>query len=238
MISVVILTFNSQCYLKQVLSSLDWAQEILCIDSGSSDETLQIAASFSNVRIISQPWLGFGAQKQVGIDAAKNEWVLILDSDEVMTKALASEIQNELKAPKYEAYKVARLNFFFSKPIKQMGLYPDYTIRLFKKSKAKMSRDLVHERVLFNGKPGKLKEHFIHHAYESVEQFIAKQNHYSSLNAKGAGELGSRAKLRAIFSPFWCFVRLFVLRGGWRLGWRGYVIARLYAQYNFWKQIK
>ena len=234
MLSVVILTFNSQKYLQEVLESTNFADEVIVVDSGSKDSTRQICDGFSNVRFHEQAWLGFGAQKQKGVDLAKNEWVFVLDSDEVITDELKNEIISTLKEPKFMAYNVARLNFFFGKAIKNMGLYPDYTVRLFNKNFAKFDGRAVHEKVILNDgsqKLGALKNHFLHYAYESIEQFIAKQNRYSSLGAKSS-------KFKAVLNPAWTFFKLFFLKGGWREGWRGYVIARLYAQYTFWKYVK
>lgn len=234
MISIVILTFNSARYLDEVLDSTDWANEVVLVDSKSSDDTLKIAKKHANVRILEQEWLGFGRQKQAGVDAAKNDWIFVLDSDEVMNEALSKEIISAIKSDKFKAFKVARLNYFFGKPVLNMGLYPDFSVRLFDRNYAKFSDDEVHERVLSSAPVGELKEHFTHYAYEDLEQFIAKQNRYSSLSASRK----KRSKFKALFSPMWTFFRLFVLRGGWREGWRGYVIARLYAQYSFWKYVK
>ena len=237
MLSVVILTFNSEKYLKEVLESAKFADEIIVVDSGSKDSTRQICDGFSNVKFYEQAWLGFGAQKQKGVDLAKNEWVFVLDSDEVITDELKNEIISTLKEPKFMAYNVARLNFFFGKAIKNMGLYPDYTVRLFNKNFAKFDGRAVHEKVVLNDgsqRLGALKNHFLHYAYESIEQFIAKQNRYSSLGAKGA----KSSKFKAVLNPAWTFFKLFFLKGGWREGWRGYVIARLYSQYTFWKYVK
>ena len=168
------------------------------------------------------------------MDLAKNEWVFVLDSDEVITDELKNEIISTLKEPKFMAYNVARLNFFFGKAIKNMGLYPDYTVRLFNKNFAKFDGRAVHEKVVLNDgsqRLGALKNHFLHYAYESIEQFIAKQNRYSSMGAK-------RNLLKALTSPTWTFFKLYVLKGGFKEGFAGYVIARLYAQYTFWKYIK
>lgn len=230
-LSVVILTFNSQKHLAKVLKGVEWADEVLCVDSGSTDGTIDIINAHKNTRLIKQPWLGFGRQKQHGVGLASNEWVFVLDSDEICTKELKDEICDVLADPKFMAYKVPRLNYFFGKPIENMGLYPDYTIRLFNKNHAHFSDDDVHEKVLTKSSTGKLKNHFIHYAYDSIEQFIAKQNRYSSLGAR-------QNRLKAILSPAWTFFRLFALKGGWREGWRGYVVAKLYAQYTFWKYIK
>lgn len=234
MLSVVILTFNSEKYLKEVLESAKFADEIIVVDSGSKDGTKQICESFNNVKFHEQAWLGFGAQKQKGVDLAKNKWVFVLDSDEVITSELRNEILDTLKKPKFIAYNVARLNFFFGKAIKNMGLYPDYTVRLFNKNFAKFDGRVVHEKVILNDstqKLGTLKNHFLHYAYESIEQFIAKQNRYSSMGAK-------RNLLKALTSPAWTFFKLYVLKGGFKEGINGYIIARLYAQYTFWKYIK
>ncbi|MDO5046699.1 glycosyltransferase family 2 protein [Campylobacter sp.] len=231
MISVVILTFNSQKYLKEALESVQFADEIIALDSGSTDETEQICKRFKNVKFHYQSWLGFGKQKQAATALAKNDWVFVLDSDEVILPALRDEILSVLKKPKFDAYKVARLNLFFGKEVRSMGLYPDFTIRLFNKNRANFNDKEVHEKVVVNGTIGKLKNHFKHYAYESIEQFIAKQNRYSSLGAK-------KSKFKAFFSPAWTFFKLFVLKSGFKEGWRGYVIARLYAQYTFWKYIK
>ncbi|WP_148821416.1 glycosyltransferase family 2 protein [Campylobacter concisus] len=234
MLSVVILTFNSQKYLQKVLESTNFADEVIVVDSGSKDSTRQICQNFSNVKFYEQDWLGFGAQKQKGVDLAKNEWVFVLDSDEVITNELRNEIIGTLKEPKFMAYNVARLNFFFGKSIKNMGLYPDYTVRLFNKNFAKFDGRAVHEKVILNDssqKLGVLKKHFLHYAYENIEQFISKQNRYSSMGAK-------RNLFKALTSPVWTFFKLYVLKGGFKEGFTGYVIARLYAQYTFWKYIK
>ena len=234
MLSVVILTCNSEKYLKEVLESAKFADEIIVVDSGSKDSTRQICDGFGNVKFHEQAWLGFGAQKQKGVDLAKNEWVFVLDSDEVITSELKNEIISTLKEPKFMAYNVARLNFFFGKAIKNMGLYPDYTVRLFNKNFAKFDGRAVHEKVILNDNTqrlGALKNHFLHYAYESIEQFIAKQNRYSSMGAK-------RNLLKALTSPAWTFFKLYVLKGGFKEGFAGYIIARLYAQYTFWKYIK
>lgn len=230
-LSVLILTFNSQKYLDEVLKSASFADEILILDSGSSDDTRHIVNKYQNAKFISHEWLGFGKMKNYGVNACKNAWVFVLDSDEIITQNLQREISNELKNPAFNAYKVARLNYFFGAPLRHLGLYPDYTIRLFNKNYANFSTEAVHEKVLTDCKIGALKEHFLHYAYENIEQFIAKQNRYSSLNPK-------KSRLKALFSPFWTFFKLYVIKAGFLDGWRGFIVAKLYAQYTFWKYIK
>ncbi len=228
-LSIVILTFNSQKHLSKVLNSCRFANEVLIVDSGSTDNTLDIANTFKNTNIVHQKWLGFGKQKQAGVEVCSNEWIFVLDSDEIITDALKDEILNMDFTCK--AYFVPRLNYFFGKAIKHCGLYPDATLRLFDKNFAKFSQDKVHEKVETKEKTDILKNHMLHFAYENIEEFIAKQNRYSSLNKKNR-------ILKAIFSPHWTFFKIYFLRLGFLEGWHGFVIAKLYAQYTFWKYVK
>lgn len=230
-LSIVILTKNSEKYLKEVLNSVTFADEVIIYDSGSKDKTLEIAKSFENVKIfVDLNWEGFGIQKQKAVNKAKNNWVFVLDSDEVITDALKNEILQILTNPKFDAYYVPRLNNFFGKWIKHTGLFPDYSIRLFDKTKAKFNDRKVHEKIECKN-IGYLKNYFLHYAYENIEEFIGKQNRYSSMGAKPN-------KIKAIFSPYWTFFKLFFLKLGFLDGWEGFVISRLYAQYTFWKYIK
>ena len=251
MLSVVILTLNSEKYLAEVLKSCEFADEVVVVDSGSQDATEQICAGFKNVKFHNQKWLGFSAQKQLGVDLARNRWVFVLDSDEVILEPLREEILQVLQRPGFCAYEVARANIFFGKEVRTMGLYPDYTVRLFDKTRAEFDGREIHEKVVLKSaaktdeqtpagganltaaknQVGRLKNHFKHYAYDNIEQFIAKQNRYSSMGAK-------RNLLKALTSPAWTFFKLFVLKGGFKEGFAGYVIARLYAQYTFWKYIK
>ena len=230
-ISVIILTKNSEKYLEKVLKSVEFADEVIIYDSGSKDRTLEIAKKFKNIKIfIDTNWEGFGKQKQKAVEKATNKWVFVLDSDEVFTKELENEIKEIIKNPIYDAYKVARLNNFFGKWIKHCGLFPDYSIRFFNKKKCKFNENIVHESVECEN-VGVLKNYFLHYAYESIEEFIDKQNRYSSLGAKPN-------KIKAIFSPFWTFFRIYFLKLGFLDGWAGFVIAKLYSEYTFWKYIK
>ncbi|RTI86693.1 glycosyltransferase family 2 protein [Campylobacter jejuni] len=231
-ISIVILTFNSQKYLQEVLQSVNFANEIVLIDSGSTDDSLIIAKNFKNVKIFHQDWLGFGKQKQFGVEKANNDWIFVLDSDEVFTEELKEEVLRIIKNPSFKAYKVARLNFFFGESITKMGLYPDYNIRLFHKKYAKFDEREVHESIICQEKIGKLKHHFLHYAYENIEQFIDKQNKYSSLNPK------KNNLLKALINPYWTFFKLYFVKLGFLEGKRGFIIAKLYSQYTFWKYIK
>jgi len=229
-LSVVMITFNSEKYLRESLESALFADEVLVLDSGSTDKTLDIARSLG-VKVYQEPWRGFGKQKQRAVELAESDWVFVLDSDEVITEDLKEEVLNAIKENVYDGFFVPRLNYFFGKPIKRCGLYPDYSLRLFKKSKGRFTEDEVHEKVLVNGKVGYLKSHMLHYAYETVEEFIQKQNRYSSLGAKPN-------KVKAILGPLWTFLKLYIFRLGLLEGWQGFLISALYSQYTFWKYIK
>jgi glycosyltransferase involved in cell wall biosynthesis len=231
MLSIIILTKNSEKYLNEVLDSTKFANEVIIYDSGSEDKTLEIANHYENVKIfIDKNWEGFGKQKQKAVDKSFNSWVFVLDSDEVITKDLELEILNTIKDSKFKAYEVARLNNYFGKWMKHSGLYPDYSIRLFDKTKCKFNERIVHEKVECENL-SKLKNHFLHYAYDSIDTFIKKQNIYSNLGAKPN-------KLKAIFSPTWTFFKVFIIKRGFLDGWRGFVVAKLYSEYTFWKYIK
>jgi glycosyltransferase involved in cell wall biosynthesis len=231
MLSFVIIASNAQETIQQCLDSIKDFNEVILYLNNSTDNTKKIAQKYSNVKIIEGEFLGFGKTKNRAISYATNNWIFVLDSDEVITKELKTELLEVLKNPKYNAYYVARLNRFFGKWIKHSGLFPDYTIRLFNKNFAKFNENIVHESVVYGGKKGYLKNYFLHFAYESIDEFIAKQNRYSYINAK-------HNRLKAIFSPYWTFIKIYFLKLGFLDGWHGFIIAKLYAQYTFWKYTK
>jgi RecG-like helicase len=158
--------------------------------------------------------------------------VFVLDADEQITEQLKDEIIETLKNPISDGFQIARLNNFFGKDIKTCGLYPDYTIRLFNRKKGAFNELPVHESVQIQGKVSKLKNHMTHMAYETIEEFIAKQNRYSSLNPK------KKNIFKALFSPWWTFFKLYFIKRGFLDGKHGFIIAVLYSQYTFWKYIK
>ncbi|WP_456382698.1 glycosyltransferase family 2 protein [Hydrogenimonas sp.] len=229
-LSVVILTHDSEKYLDEVLSSASFADETLILDSGSTDRTLEIAEKHG-CRIEKGEWPGFGLQKQKAVELAEHDWVYVLDSDETIPPPLREEILHVLERPLHDGYRVPRLNHFFGKPLRHGGLYPDATIRLFDRRKGSFTPDAVHEKVRIAGSVGSLENPMHHYAYESVEAFIDKQNRYSTLGAKSD-------RFKALVNPFWTFVRMYLLKGGFLDGWEGFVVARLYSQYTFWKYVK
>ncbi len=230
-VSVIIITKDEELYIAEAIESAKFADEVVILDSGSTDKTCDIARDLG-AKVYHHEWLGFGAQKNKAVSLAKNDWVFVLDADERITKELSVEI-NKLSAreDKENAFYVARLNYFFGKAITSCGLYPDYSIRFFNRKKGQFNNVQVHESVQTEGKVGVLNYHMIHFAYNDISEFIDKQNKYSSLNKK-------KNKYNALFSPVWTFFKLFIIKQGFRDGWTGFLISVLYAQYTFWKYIK
>ena len=227
-LSVVIISQNEEKFIADAVKSALFADEVLVLDSGSTDDTCRIARDLG-AKVLRQDWLGFGMQKNKAIELAKNDWVFVLDSDERITPELQLEILNTLKDPAVDGYHVARLNNFFGKYIKYCGLYPDYSIRLFNKQKGRFNEVTVHESVQIQGKVDKLKNHMLHLAFDSVEEFYDKQKKYAKLSQK------KKNLIKAFVSPIWTFLKIYIFRLGFIEGRYGFVIAKVYAQYTFWK---
>ncbi len=230
-LSIVIITKNEERKIGDAVRSAAFADEVLVVDSGSTDQTCEIAIQ-AGARLEYQRWLGFGPQKQRAVELAAHDWVFVLDADERITPALQAAIKKVLENPQFDGYLVARLNRFFGRFVRRCGLYPDYTLRLFDRKKGRFNQAMVHESVIIDGSVSKLDHYMIHLAYESVDEFINKQNTYSNLHPK------QPSLSKALISPFWTFFNLYILKKGFMEGWHGYLIARLYAQYTFWKYIK
>ncbi|WP_108064192.1 glycosyltransferase family 2 protein [Poseidonibacter lekithochrous] len=230
-LSIVIITKNEEKFIADAIKSSLFADEVLILDSGSSDKTCEIAKELG-AKVLFQEWLGFGAQKNKAVELASNDWVFVLDSDERIPNELKDEILKTIENPNSDGYFVARLNNFFGKDIKSCGLYPDYSIRLFNRTKGSFNDVPVHESVQMKTTPSHLKNHMIHLAYDSIEEFIQKQNRYSSLNHK------KKSLFKAIVNPYWTFFKLFIIKKGFLDGYHGFIIAKLYSQYTFWKYIK
>ena len=230
-LSVVIITKNEEIFIEDAIKSASFADEVLVLDSDSVDRTCEISKKMG-ARVEKHKWLGFGKQKNLAVNLSSNDWVFILDADERITSNLQRELTSLLKNPLSDGYLVPRLNRFFGKNIKTCGLYPDYSLRLFKKNKGKFNDVEVHESVQIDGKVSKIKNHMIHLAYDNVEEFINKQKYYSDLSNK------KKNLLKAILSPCWTFFKIYILRRGFIDGWHGFIIAKVYAKYTFWKYIK
>ena len=230
-LSIVIITKNEEKFITDAVNSSIFADEVLVLDSESTDKTCNIAKEIG-ARVEQQAWLGFGAQKNKAVELADNDWVFVLDADERITPELRDEIISTLKNPQFDGYRIARLNNFFGKNIRHCGLYPDYSIRLFNRQKGKFNDVPVHESVQIQGNTDKLKNHMLHLAFDTVEEFSNKQKKYAELSQK------DKNLIKAFISPIWTFLKIYIIRLGFVEGWRGFIIAKVYAQYTFWKYFK
>lgn len=222
-LSAVLITRDCAPTLAETLTSLAFCDEIVVVDSGSSDDTCAIAER-AGARVIHQDWLGFGPQKQFAVDQAKNEWVLCIDGDEVVTPALQAAIQRELAAPTHRAFEFPRCNRFLGRYLRHGEGYPDLSLRLFDRRHARWSDDLVHEKVTALGDVGRLKGDLLHHSEEGLESYLAKQNRYTTLAAEALVTEGFEPSATKLWlSPIFRFIKFYVVRRGFLDGGAGLV---------------
>ena len=240
-LSVILITRNEEANLADCLASLDGiAQQIVVVDTNSSDRTLEIAKSYGAV--IAQPtdWPGFGPQKNRALDLASSEWVLSLDADERLTPALKAEILQVISHPtQANCFAIPRLSWYCGRFIRHSGWRPDYVDRLFKRGTARFSKDLVHERLIAQGQVAKLSNSLVHYSFMNLAQVKAKMERYSTDSAKQAflqGRTGS--PLKAIVHGFWAFIRTYFLRLGFLDGPQGISLAFANAQGSYYRYIK
>ena len=241
-VSLVLISRNAGSQLRACLQSARFADEMVVVDSGSDDDTVQIAASFG-ARVIAQPWLGFGAQKQFAVRQARHDWVLCLDADERVTPALQRSIEAALRLrrtqPQPSAYRMARCNRFLGRGLRHGEGYPDWNVRLFDRRRARWSDDVVHERVICDGPVAPLSGDLAHESAESLDAYVAKQNRYTTLQAETLhqrGKKGSIAKL--VLSPIVRFVRFYFIRLGFLDGAAGFIHIVIGCGASFMKQAK
>lgn len=222
-VSAVLITLNAARSLAATLETLDFVDDIVIVDSGSSDATLSIASRFG-ARVIAQDWLGFGPQKDFAVRQARHDWVLCLDADEQVTPALRDSIRAALAGPDVRAYRMARCNRFLGRYLRHGEGYPDWNLRFFHRQHAHWSTDLVHEHVLSDGPVGTLQGDLLHDSAETLAAYLDKQNRYTSLAADLALARGKRATVgRLVLSPLIRFIKFYLLRQGFRDGIPGLI---------------
>lgn len=237
-VSVVIITYNEAPRLAPCLQSVAFASEIVVVDSGSTDDTPALASQHG-ARVLHQPWLGYGAQKQFAVDHARHDWVLCLDADERVSDELRAAIQEALAQPAFHAYQMPRRNRFLGRWLAHGEGYPDYNLRLFDRRVARWTTDTVHEHVVSPQPVGTLHGDLLHESQESLEQYLAKQNRYTTLQAQRLFERGAPSSvLRMVASPLLRFVKFYVLRQGFRDGVPGLVHIAIGCWNSFIKYAK
>lgn len=239
-LSAVLIAHDNEDRIAACLRSLAFADEIVVVDSHSTDATRAIAERHG-ARVIDEAWRGFGPQKRFAVDAATNDWVFSIDTDEVVTPTLAAAIVDALKAPTHAAYEVARMNRFMGRDLKHGEGFPDWTLRLFDRRQAHWSDDVVHEKVETRSPVGRLPLDAIlsHRSAESLATYLDKQNRYTSLQAEALHREGRRASAwKMLFSPALRFVRLYLFKLGFLDGIPGLVHIAIGCFNTFAKNAK
>ena len=241
-ISLCVITRDAATQLRDCLASVPFAAEIVVVDSGSVDDTVEIARG-CGARVIARDWPGFGAQKNFAVGQAKHDWVLCLDADERLTPELAGAIDGAApdmtRAGAPAAYAMARRNRFFGRWLAHGEGYPDWNVRLFDRRRARWSEDPVHEHVLADGPVTRLAGDLLHDSAESLDRYMTKQNRYTTLQAEAMHARGERAgTLRLVVSPLARFLRFYVVRLGCLDGAAGFVHIAIGCFNSFMKYAK
>ncbi len=239
-LSVAVITRNEADRIACCLQSVSFADEMVIVDSGSTDETATIAQQLGG-RIIHQPFLGFGPQKQFAVDQCSHDWVLIIDADERVPKVSVETIRKAVRNADKEtaAFQIQRKNFLHGRWIRHCGWWPDPLIRIVNRVQGRFSEDMVHERWLTDGMVRPLPCVIEHHSFRSYSGMIEKLQHYSSLGASQMVARGHRSSpLSPLLHGFWTFVQVYGLRLGFLDGFDGFMIALLNAGGSFMKYAK
>lgn len=239
-LSVAIITKNEAADIGDCLDSVrGWVDEIVVVDSGSSDGTQEICRAKGARVIETADWPGFGVQKNRALAACSGDWVLSLDADEQVPAALRDEILAAVAKSEHAAYRMPRLSSFCGREMRHSGWWPDYVLRLFRRDAGRFTDDRVHERVVVEGAVGTLTQPIRHRAIVEIEESLDKMNRYSSEGAAAAYARGKRAGLgRALASGFWAFCRTYFLQRGCLDGRHGFVLALLNAEGTFYRYVK
>ncbi len=238
-ITATIITFNEERNIARSIESLRCCDEILIVDSGSTDRTTELAENLG-ARVIEANWRGYAGQKNWAADQASHDWVLSLDADEALSEALEAEIWRLKKSgPSCDGYTMPRLARYMGRWILHSGWYPDRKLRLYDRRQAKWVGDFVHESVAVSGRVGHLQSNLLHFTCESLAEHIKTMERYTTLAAQ---ELASRRihvpLSRVLFAPAWAFVQSYFLKRGFLDGPEGLTISYMAAFYTFLKYTK
>ena len=238
MLSVIIITKNEAEHIGRCLSSVSWADEIIVLDSGSTDATVAICQSYG-AQVHVTDWPGFGPQKQRALDKASQPWVLSLDADEYINDTLRQAITDAIASDTADGFQIPRLSSYCGRNIRHGGWWPDYVLRLFKRNKGRFTEDVVHETIQVSGTIAQLSTPILHEAFVDPDEVLAKINHYSALGATKLDAQGKTANLgTAIFKGFWTFLRCYFLQLAILDGPEGLMLAISNAEGTYYKYLK
>lgn len=238
-ISATIIACNEERNIARAIESLRCCDEILVLDSGSTDRTIEIAENLG-AQVVESPWPGYAKQKNLAAAQAANDWILSLDADEALSEALEGELLHLRKnGPEYDAYTMPRMAQYLGRWILHSGWYPDRKVRLYNRTKATWVGEYVHEAVAVNGNVGHLKSNILHYTCESLSEHLRTLDRYTTLAAQ---EVVARHEpigwRRLILEPGWTFLRTYFFQFGFLDGLEGVMIAHMAAMYTFLKYAK
>jgi len=238
-VTVTVITQDEAANISACLASVAWADEVLVVDSGSTDDTVDLARA-AGARVIVHAWPGYSAQKDFAAAEARHDWILSVDADERVTPALSAEIRRTLSAePAVAGFRIPRVAWHLGRWIRTTDWYPDLQLRLYDRRRAHWNGRQVHESVVPDGPVGRLSAELQHYAYRDIGDHLATMNRYTTLAADQMFVDGRRATaVDLIIHPPAAFVRNYVLRGGFRDGLAGFVISAMNAGYVFLKFAK
>ena len=237
-VSVTIVTLNEEDNIERCLKSVQWADEVLVVDAGSTDGTVAICESYG-CKVIQSKWLGFGPTKGLAADSASNEWILSIDSDEEVTAELRTSIQDTLSNPECAGYRIKRTSFYLNKRINHGGWNRDYPLRLFNRTHGGFDNKRVHESVRVTGEVGRIEDPILHYTYPTIESHIQKMDRYAELSAQELFEAGKSASIcTAVVRGISKFIKMYFVRLGFLDGRIGFVLAENSAIGVYLKYLK
>ena len=238
-VSAVVIAKNEEAVIRRCVESLKWADEIVVVDSGSTDRTVEICRELG-ARVHHADWQGPATQRNRGIEHSRGEWILALDADEWVTRELRSEIEQTIATPSnVVVYRIPRLSSYCGRYMRHGGWWPDYVSRLFRRDAARFEGGIVHDRLVCSGPSGRLRNPLMHEPFRDMTKVLEKLNAYSTWGAERLYEEGKRSGLvRAIGHGAWTFFRTYVLRAGFLDGREGFMLAISNAEGTYYKYVK
>lgn len=240
-IAAIVITKNEERNIGACLRSLRWVHDLIVVDACSTDHTVEIVREYTP-RVFIRSWPGFGPQKNYGLDQATADWVLIVDADERVTDALRAEIQQVIEADRpadLVGYEIPRRNFFYGRWIEGGGMYPDYQLRLFRRTAGRYDDVLLHERLQLRGRIARLKSALDHHSMSSIGAHVKKMMRYTTLGAQEKMKVRSRVTaMNLAGNHLGTILRTFFMRGGYRDGIHGVIVALFAGMHTFVKYAK
>ena len=237
-LSIIIVAKNEAVNIVECVRSAGFADEVIVLDSGSTDGTPQLASS-EGAKVVATDWPGYGPQNNRGIDLAAGDWFFSLDADERISPELAAEIRAAMERPDVNGFRVPRTSMFCGRFMKHGGWCPDYTRRLARRGKARFTDHFLHANLQVDGPIGTLRSPIIHYSYRSMDAVLEKLNRYSSASARDMTTEGRKGSLgRAILHGLWAFFRTYFLRLGFLDGRFGFMLAVSNAEGTYYRYVK